>query len=68
MYIASYVINCRYISGIILYKMKYWREFYLAKHIENGGINIDKITSYVCLKSLQLGVNFNEHVHVAQMA
>ena len=42
------------IASYVPYKMKYWREYYLAKHIEKhfGGINIgdlDKIVSYMYL-------------------
>ena len=50
----------------LTYKVKYWREYYLVKHIEKqfGGINIgdlNKVISYMHLK-LQLRVNFNVRV------
>ena len=44
--------------------MKYWQEYYLAKHIEKqfGEINIgDLFPTYMHLKS-KLGVNFNVQV------
>ena len=46
--------------SLVPYKMKYWQEYYLAKHKRKhfGGINIDdldKIISCMCL-NLQLGV------------
>ena len=50
---------------VILYKMKYWREYYLAKCIEKrfGEINIGDVNkiSHMHMK-LQLGANFSIHV------
>ena len=57
-----------YYIAYIPYKMKYWREYYLAKHTEKhfGKINIgdqNKIISYMHIK-LQLGANFSMRVLV----
>ena len=48
--------------------MKYWQEYYLAKHKRKhcSGINVDdfdKIISWNCMcLNWQLGVNFNVHM------
>ena len=51
---SVYASHCLCLCTYVPYKMKYWREYYLAKHIEKhfGGINIgdlDKIVSYMRL-------------------